>query len=175
MALSCTLNKNLSRADFCGYSLRSVSMIYLANYSDATATLDTDGYTVKSVTGTWYSIDPAKESASYEDSLVIGGNGSKYRTHSITFSFNGSYSAEMAEVIDSLSLGKFIAVLALSDGSNIMLGRVTGLEASAASSLSEASADGNQGLTITLEANVTEAALVVSEEAMETIKTSVKG
>lgn len=170
MALSCTLNKNLTKVDFCGYSLRSVSMIYLANYSEATATLDTDGYTVKSVTGKWYSIEPAKESASYEDSLVVGGNGSKYRTHTITFSFNGAYNAEMAEVVDALSLGKFIAVLSLSDGTNIMLGRTSGLEASTASSLSEAASDGAQGLNVTLEANVAEAALVVSEEAMTTVK-----
>lgn len=157
----CSINQNLTKSDFCGYSLKQIVTIYLANYADVNITLDEDGYTVKTATGTWYKVEPAKDSASYNDDLVVGGNGSKYRTHTMTFSFNGAYDAKLAEVLDGLSLGKFVAVLQLTDGSRVMLGRTVGLEATSASSLSEAAADGQNGITVTLEANVTEPALVV--------------
>lgn len=173
MALDCLLNKGLSRADVCGYSLKQIVDIYLANYSEVKSTIapDEDGYTVASITGTakWYKFEPAKDTSSYNDDLVVGGNGSKYRTHTMTFSFNGAYSATVAEVLDDLSLGKFVAVLKLSDGSAIMLGRLTGLEASAASSLSEAAADGQNGITVTLECNTTEPALPVDKTALDSI------
>lgn len=169
----CTINKNLTRTEFCGYSLKQITTIYIANYEDTSVKVTPDGensYTVSAAEGNWYSITPAKDSASYNDDLVVGGNGSKYRTHTVTFSFNGAYNAELAEVLDALSLGKFYVVLGLTDGTAIMLGRTTGLEASAASSLSEAAADGQNGITVTLEANVTEPALVVSSTALDSIK-----
>ena len=169
----CLLNKGLTREDVCGYSLKQIVDIYLANYSEveSTITQGEDGYTVASITGTakWYKFEPAKDTSSYNDDLVVGGNGSKYRTHTMTFSFNGAYSATVAEVLDDLSLGKFVAVLKLSDGSAIMLGRLTGLEASAASSLSEAAADGQNGITVTLECNTTEPALPVDKTALDSI------
>lgn len=177
---NCLLNQNLTRKEFCGYSLKQISDIYLANYSDVKTTLKedaedstVDGYTVTDATleGTakWYHIEPAKDSASYNDDLVIGGNGSKYRTHTMTFSFNSAYNEEVAEALDMLSLGRFVAVLKLSDGNGIMLGRLTGLEASAASSLSEAAADGQNGITITLECNTVEPALVMGDAALKTV------
>lgn len=168
MALNeCLLNSGLKRTDICGYSLKQINEIYLANYSEITAftfTTDTDGaisaVTLEdSATAKWYMFEPSKDTSSYNDDLVVGGNGSKYRTHSMTFSFNGAYSAKVRNVLDNLSLGKFVAVLKLSDGSGIMLGRLTGLEASAASSLSEAAADGQNGITITLDCNTTESAI----------------
>ena len=177
MAITCNLNKNLTKADFCGYSLRSVNAIYLANFEDSGVklTVAEDGYEVTAATGTWYKVTPAKDTTSYNDDLVVGGNGAKYRTHTLSFSFNGTYDKNLAEILDSLSLGKYIAVLDLSDGTAVALGRTVGLEASAASSLSEAAADGNQGLQITLEANVAESALPVNATAMESIRTSANG
>lgn len=177
MAISCSIDKNLTKADFCGYSLKQIVNIYLANFGDIDGTdikiTADDGYTVTAITATtkkFAKIEPAKDTASYNDDLVIGGNGSKYRTHTITFSFNGAYNADLAAIVDELSLGKFVAVLELSDGSAIMLGRKVGLEATAVSSLSEAAADGQNGITVTLSANTTEAALVVSEAALTAVK-----
>ena len=178
MALDCLLNSGLKRTDTCGYSLKQIVEIYLANYgevdTEAVSFGENDIYTVTGVSGTakWYKFEPAKDTSSYNDDLVVGGNGSKYRTHTMTFSFNGAYNKTVAEVLDDLSLGKFIAVLKLSDGSAIMLGRLTGLEASAASSLSEAAADGQNGITVTLECNTTEPALPVSKEALAVIVAS---
>lgn len=175
----CLLNKGLTREDVCGYSLKQINEIYLANYSEVESEIsqdEADGYTVKTITGEtkWYKFEPAKDTSSYNDDLVVGGNGSKYRTHTMTFSFNGSYNASVAEVLDNLSLGKFVAVLKLSDGSAIMLGRMTGLEASAASSLSEAAADGQNGITVTLECNTVEPALPVAKEALDSIVATTK-
>lgn len=176
MAISCVINKNLKKSDFCGYSLKQIVKIYLANFNDmGNVTLAEDGYTVSGVStgATFYEVEPAKDTSSYNDDLNVGGNGSKYRTHSVTFSFNGAYSADLAAIVDELSLGKFVAVLKLSDGSAIMLGRVTGLEASAVSSLSEAAADGANGINVTLDANTTEPALPVSPAALTAIESQV--
>jgi hypothetical protein len=181
---NCLLNKGLTKADFCGYSLKQITDIYLANFSEVGTELttptgeaiDEDGYTVKAITGStkWYHIEPAKDSSSYNDDLVIGGNGSKYRTHTMTFSFNSAYDSEIAFALDMLSLGRFVAVLRLSDGTGIMLGRLTGLEASSASSLSEAAADGQNGITVTLECNTVEPALPLLETALKTVVDSDK-
>lgn len=164
--ISCVLNKNLTKADACGYSLKQIVEIYLAEFAEASAiTMSSDEYSVSAVSEdlTWYKIEPAKDTASYNDDLVVGGNGSKYRTHQLSFSFNAPYDVDMAKALDALSLGKFVAVLKLSDGSRIMLGRLVGLEATAASSLSEAAADGQNGITVTMEANCTESAVSVPE------------
>lgn len=175
MAISCLLNQNLTKTEFCGYSLKQITDIYLANYEEVETSIavDEEGYTVTAATVTgeskWYHIEPAKDSSSYNDDLVVGGNGSKYRTHTMTFSFNSAYSADLAKALDALSLGRFVAVLKLSDGNGIMLGRLTGLEASAASSLSEAAADGQNGITITLECNTTEPALPLNEAALDAV------
>lgn len=170
MAISCILNKGLSKSDFCGYQLNQITEIYLGNYSEVTATLGTDDYTVASVTGKWYKIEPSRDTASYNDTLVVGGNGNKYRTHTLTFNFNGEYTADLAKIVDELSLGRFVAVLHLANDSAIMLGRTVGLEASAMESLTEAATDGNSGITVTLEANVAEAALVLSSSAFDTVR-----
>ena len=96
MAISCLINKNLTKADFCGYSLKQITDIYLANYSELDGVeVDAEsGYEITGITGetVWYHIEPAKDTSSYNDDLVVGGNGSKYRTHTMTFSFNGAYS-----------------------------------------------------------------------------------
>lgn len=177
----CLLSQNLTKEDFCGYSLKQITDIYLANYSQVGAELTTaegtaiseSGYVVSAITGdtAWYHIEPAKDSSSYNDDLVIGGNGSKYRTHTMTFSFNSAYNENVAKALDMLSLGRFVAVLKLSDGNGVMLGRLTGLEASSASSLSEAAADGQNGITITLECNTVEPALPLSANALSAIMT----
>ena len=174
---TCLLSKNLTKEDFCGYSLKQITDIYLANYTQVGTELTTaagsaigeSGYIVSGITGEtkWYHVEPAKDSSSYNDDLVIGGNGSKYRTHTMTFSFNSAYSEDVAQVLDKLSLGRFVAVLKLSDGNGIMLGRLTGLEAETATL--SGGGDTN-GLQIVLSANVTESAVPLSAGAIATVK-----
>lgn len=165
MALNCKLSQNITRSSSCGYSLPEIVDIYLTNFEDATgltiATGETGCESITSVpTGiTWYHIEPAKNSASFTDELVVNDtNGSKYRTHTLTFNTIGSYTACMHLALDQLSLGKFVAIIKTAEGSFLMLGRKTGLEASTAA-LNGGS--DNNGMQIVLAANTTESAVPV--------------
>lgn len=162
----CKLDQNITRESSCGYSLPEIVDIYLANFEDVTGlTIDTGETGCESIasvpTGiTWFHIEPAKNSASFTDELVVNDtNGSKYRTHTLTFNTIGSYTACMHLALDQLSLGKFVAIIKTAEGSFLMLGRKTGLEASTAAL--NGGTD-NNGMQIVLAANTTESAVPVS-------------
>lgn len=179
MALSCKLSQNILRTSNCGYSLPEIVDIYLANYADVTATglsAETCGESVTSITMAtdaetsaetkFYHIEPAKGSASFEDALVVEDNGNKYRTHTLTFNVTGSYTSCMHQNLDDLSLGKYVAVVKTAEGTYLMLGRITGLEAETATL--SGGGDTN-GLQIVLSANVTESAIPVTGEAINKV------
>ena len=170
---TCSLNKNLLRTNTCGYSLPEVKDIYIANYADVTATtVDCDcasGVTLTSINSgvTFYHIEPAKNSVTFTDELVVEDNGNKYRTHTITFNITGKYDKDMVCPVDALALGRFFVVVATADGEYLALGRTAGMEAS------EQSISGggdNNGITVTLTANVTESAVPLSEAAIAVVK-----
>lgn len=176
----CVLSNDILLSNACGYSLKQITSLYLANYSDVTSTtigaptgeLKT-GVEVLTITmkasAKFYKIDPAKDSATYEDALQIGDGGSKYRTSTITWNISGKYTPDMVNNIDALSLGKYIIVGQLSDGSYIMFGRLTPMEASATSLSSAAEATGFNGISVTFTNNNTEAPLPLSEAAIATV------
>ena len=67
---NCSLNRNILKdSSNCGYSLLKVIDVYLANYSEITASLGEDGNEVTAITmansGKVYHIEPSKDSASY--------------------------------------------------------------------------------------------------------------
>lgn len=168
MALCPQLNKNLLRKDACSYSLPQVTDIYVVNFSDVVSAV-TDyscesGVSITSLTlatGTSvYHIEPAKNSTSYTDELVVEDNGNKYRTHTITFSLNGKYDKDMICPIDALALGRFFVVVKTADNEYLALGSSVGLEATAQS---VAGGNDSNGVSITLSANVTEAATPLSD------------
>lgn len=176
----CLLDQDLLKSNFCGYSLNQVVDIYLANYEDVTSTTigapsgqSATGVEVKTITmkasKKWFHIEPQKNTAAFDDSLVVGGNGSKYRTQTLSFNFSTEYTPEMVNVLDALSLGRYIVVGKLTNGSYVMLGRNVPLEATVAQLVAEAAADGNQGLVFTLSADVAEPALPLSDEAIQTV------
>lgn len=176
----CKLNKNLDRASSCAYSLNEISKIYLANYEDVTATAiggcGGTGATGQMVTGitmasgtSWYQITPAKGSGSYSDTLVANDNGSKYRVHNVGFTFNGAYDCDMPDVVDALSLGKFIAVVVNAAGEYIMLGRNMGVEADTDGANWGGEREEAAGLTVALSGNQAEASLPLSAEAIEVV------
>lgn len=174
MALTCKLNRDLLRTTTCGYSLPEVNDIYLANYNDVNAAIGEDGEGCESVTAItlssgakFYHIEPAKNSTTFEDALVVEDSGAKYRTHTLTFSFNGKYDGCLHIDFDNLSLGRFIAVVKTADGSFLMLGRLTGLEASAAT---YAGGGDSNGMTITLSANIAESTLPLSQAAIDVVE-----
>ena len=170
---NCLLNKDLLRSTSCGYNLPEVKDIYLANYTDVTSSAVASGDCgeVTAITlasgATFYHIEPAKNSVTFTDELVVEDNGNKYRTHTLTFNPTGAYDACMKDALDALSLGRFFAVVVTADGNWLALGRSGGLEASAATL--QGGGDTN-GMTITLSANVTESAVPLSDAAIAIVK-----
>ena len=168
----CSLDKDLLRSTSCGYSLPQIVTPYVANFADVKATVPEDGDEISGITmvtgATFHVIEPAKNSASFTDELVTNDNGARYRTQNITFSVTGQYDKDKHSALDALSLGKYFVVAKTAEGSYIAFGRRTGLEASAASN-SGGSADANNGMTITLTADVTESALPLTKEAINTV------
>ena len=168
----CSLDKDLLRTTSCGYSLPQIVTLYVANFADVKETLPEEGDEISGITmvsgSTFHVIEPAKNSASFTDELVTNDNGARYRTQTITFSVTGQYDKDKHSALDALSLGKYFVVAKTAEGSYIAFGRRTGLEASAASN-SGGSADANNGMTITLTADVTESALPLTGDAINKV------
>lgn len=174
----CKLAKDILKSTACGYSLKQIVDLYLANYEDITATTvgkptEGEGVEVKTITlanqAKFYHIEPAKDTATYTDSLQVGDGGSKYRQTEITWNIAGAYTPEMVDVLDALSLGKYVIVARLSDGSYVMFGRLTPLESTVASLTSAAEATGFNGITVTFNNSTVESALPLSAEAIQTV------
>lgn len=170
----CKLNTNLTRANQCGYSLPEIVELYLVNYEDLSATsissedgceeisavtLATSAKTVK--------VEPAKNSASFEDTLVVEDSGNKYRNASITFNVTGTYNACMHGALDALSLGRYFVVVKTADGNYLGFGRISPLEAETATL---AGGSDNNGLQIVLSGNIAESPMPLTDGAVQTIK-----
>ena len=179
MALpTCKLNRNILRSTSCGYSLLEINDIYLANFddmhTDRTQADECDAVTSISATTTgakFYHIVPAKNSVSFTDELVVEDSGAKYRTHTLTFSIANRYDECLHLDFDNMSLGRFIAVVLTGDGNYLMLGRLTGLEASAATL--SGGGDTN-GMEITLTTNIAESVMPLSEAAQKQFEGLIK-
>ena len=174
----CKLTQDILKSTFCGYSLKQIVELYLANAEDVTATTvgaptEGGGVEVKTITmassAKFYRIEPAKDSATFEDSLQVGDGGSKYRQSSITWNISGEYTAKMVDVLDALSLGRFVIVAKLSDGNYVMFGRLTPMEAETANLSSAAEATGFNGVTVTFTNATVESPLPLSADAVKTV------
>ena len=170
----CALDKDLLRSTSCGYSLPQIVTLYVANSADVKDVAlseqkdEISGITMVSADAKFHVIEPAKNSASFTDEYVTNDNGARYRTQTITFSVTGAYDKDKHNALDALSLGKYFVVAKTAEGSYIAFGRLTGLEASAASNAG-GSADSTNGMTITLTADVTESALTLTQEAIDKV------
>ena len=174
----CKLSKDILKSTTCGYSLKQIVDLYLASYEDITATTigapsEGTGVEVKTITlansAKFYHIEPSKDTATYTDSLQVGDGGSKYRQTEITWNIAGAYTPDMVDALDALSLGKYVIVARLSDGSYIMFGRLTAMEATVASLQSAAEATGFNGIALTFQTNTVESPLPLSAEAIQTV------
>lgn len=162
--ISCKLGNNILKTDSCGYSLPQIVDLYIANYGEVKIEGNDEVTAVTAVgDAKFYHVEPAKNSVTFTDELVVNDNGTKYRTHTITFSVNGEYNELMHNNLDTLSLGRFVVVAKLADGSYIVLGRNTGLEATESSF---AGGGDTNGVTVTLAADVTESALPLKGEGL---------
>ena len=171
MALTCKLSNDILRTNSCGYSLPKVTDIYLANYSEVTGTsLDADEKVISAITlasgATFYHIEPAKNSTTFEDALVVEDSGAKYRTHTLTFSVTGVYDGDRHLDFDNLSLGRYFAVVKTAEGNYLAMGRTTGLEAETATL--SGGGDSN-GMQIVLSANIAESVIPLSAGAIDTV------
>ena len=174
----CKLAQDILKSNTCGYSLKQIVELYLANYEDVTATTigaptEGKGVEVKTITlgnsAKFYKIEPSKDTATFTDSLQVGDGGSKYRQTEITWNIAGAYTPEMVDVLDALSLGKYVIVARLSDGSYVMFGRLAPMEANAAGLQSAAEATGFNGIAVTFQNNTVESPLPLSAEAIQTV------
>lgn len=170
----CLLNSGLTKDTQCGYSLPKIVELYLANFAEVTATTVTDNEVTAitmAASAKWYKVEPAINSAAWSDNLAVGASGNKYRIHTVGFSYSSAYDSGMVDTVDALSLGKYVAVARMADGSYLMFGRNVGLEADADGVNNSGSGDASAeaGLVVSLTANTLEAALPLASAAIETV------
>lgn len=178
----CQLNQNLLRTSSCGYALPEIVDIYLINrdslsgdptvqYGTGTSAGCDEITAVKLNEGEKvYHVEPAKNSASFEDTLVVEDNGNKYRNASVTFNISGVYNSCMHGALDALSLGRYFVVVKTADGNYLGLGRISPLEAETATL---AGGGDSNGLQIVLSGNIAESPMPLSTEAVESILSNV--
>ena len=169
----CKLNRNLTKTTSCGYSLPEIVDLYLINYEDFSGdtpaiSADTDGgceaiTAISSGAVSVYHVEPSKNSASFEDTLVVEDNGNKYRNASITFNVAGTYDACMHGSLDALALGRYFVVVKTADGNYLGFGRIAPLEAETATL---AGGSDTNGLQIVLSGNIAESPLPLSAGAV---------
>lgn len=171
----CKLNEDLLRSTSCGYNLPEIVEIYVANYEDLTKTPEIsasedgeDEITAITLANSakFLKIEPAKNSASFEDTLVVEDNGSKYRTASVTFNVSGTYTKKLHAALDALSLGRYFVVVKTADGNYLGLGRISPLEAETATL---AGGSDSNGMNIVLSGNIAESPMTLSEAAVKTV------
>lgn len=176
----CKLDDNWLRNTSCGYNLGSIVMIYAINTQDLVSTTieDNDGQELTGFTlaagANVYQLEPARNSASWSDTLVVNDDGSKYRTHLVAFNLLGKYNKEQADIVDAISLGKYAVIVQKSDGGYVMLGRLNGLESTVATIGGSEDNSVPNGLQVSMEANQAEVALPLSDEAITYLNTKKK-
>lgn len=178
----CKLTKSLDNKA-CEYAVAGARALYLANYygpvegAAAVANTiayqtDTDGYIDKITLPTgevFYRVDGSDNTISFTDALLAGGNGAKYRQHTVNAVLN-QYDIDVLNEGDALSLGRFIAVVIDNAGRPILLGRTGGLTAPAGgfdynSGAAEADAT---GWTVILQGSSMEIGPILKSEAVIT-------
>lgn len=184
----CVLANDMTKSSGCGYSLPQIVELYLANYSDVTAYTKAaptggSGVEITAITmrntaesgdpvyAKWYKIEPAVGSATWSDNLGVGGNGNKYRIQTIGFTTSKPFDAEMVDNQDALSLGKYIAVAKMLDGSYVGIGFGGGLEAQADGVNTSGSGDATaeSGTVVSLTGNSVESAMPLAATAIKTV------
>lgn len=168
----CKINKNLLRTTSCGYSLPEIVDLYLINAEDLSGTpaISTDEEGCEEVTavtlvtnGEVFHVEPNRNSASFEDTLVVADNGTKYRNASITFTVAGQYDGCMHGTLDALSLGRYFVIVKTADGNYLSFGRIAPLEAD---TVTLAGGSDTNGVTVVLSGNIAESPIPLSADAV---------
>lgn len=183
---NCKLTKSLNNKA-CEYAVAGARALYLVNfYSPLEASItpedpvpgrivyvtDVDG-NISSVTlpagEYFYQIDGSPGTISFTDALLAGGNGGKYRQHTVNAVLN-QFDEDLREQIDALSLGRFVAFVVDNAGRVVILGRTSGLTAAAngADYNSGAAEADATGWTLLLQGTSMESAPLAESEAVIT-------
>lgn len=162
MAISCQLTSGLTKEVSCEYVLQSVKNIYLANVDDVES--DANGEVTLKADAQWYHFEPSRNTASFTDVLNTVDSGSKYRTHTLSFSLVGGYNDNIQSILDTLSLGSFLGIAAFADGSGVLLGtKNSGLEATTVTNTGAASASEASGVAVEMSADLTNSAFPIAD------------
>lgn len=146
----CKLQSNITKAN-CQYAVSGIKAIYLINYDSEnkyTFGKDDKKDVISAIElankAKAYNVEFSEGTASFTDDLAQGGNGGKYRTHTLNFTLS-EYDYTILNEGDALSLGKFTCVLVDKNNRVVMLGRNNGLTATSfnyASGAADADANG---------------------------------
>ena len=140
---NCKITKSVN-SSICSYSVAGARKLYLANFygpvegeaavdGQIAYEFDVDGYvTAIHLPGDeeFYEVKASQATLSFTDALLTGGNGGKYRQHTVNAVLN-QYDIDVLNQGDALSLGEFIAVVIDNSGRIVVLGRTSGLSAPA--------------------------------------------
>jgi hypothetical protein len=159
----CKLTRSLD-SKICNYAIAGARNIWLANFyspvdgasqvDNAIAyQTDADGYVIKitlPLNESFYKVNGETNTVSVTDALLEGGNGGKYRQHTLNYTLN-QYDVDVLNEGDALSLGRFIAIVEDNAGRIMLFGRTGGLSAPAGgfdynSGAAEADATGWTGI-----------------------------
>ena len=177
----CKLQGNIN-SQKCEYAVAGLSAVYLANYyrpvegdkivEDAIAyEMDADGITVTGIHlpegEKFFKVGFEEGTGSWADDLAQGGNGGKYRTHTLNL-INAQYDSNILNQVKAISLGKFIAIVVDKVGRRVVLGRTAGLSATSWNYASGAADADATGWTGVFTGNSGEVAPLVQEDSVIT-------
>lgn len=166
---NCNLATNITKAK-CSYDVAGVAALYLINFDRknkiGTPTITEKIKEIEIADGEKvYKVEFQKDTASFTDELAEGGNGGKYRTHTVNFSI-GELDYEKLNAGDALSLSKFTAVVVDKDGKCFVLGRKNGLSATSFNYESGAADADAKGWTVVMAGSETEIAPILENETL---------
>lgn len=165
----CKLTQNITR-EKCAYDVAGVVALYLMNH-DRSTKYEIESGRIKDITtdAKVYKVDFAKDTASFTDELAEGGNGGKYRTHTVNFTIS-DLSYKKINPGDALSLGKFTVVAVDKNQNCFVLGRNNGLSATSFNYESGAADADAKGWTVVMAGTELEIApLLKNEEVLAAI------
>lgn len=168
---NCKLTQNISKK-FCEYDVAGIGEIYLINHERGLGKVDgvTGELTELDATAVAYKVDFLDNTASFTDELAEGGNGGKYRTHTLNFSIGADGYQTLNTSKDTLSLGKFIAIVVDRNDNRFVLGRTNGLSATSFNYDSGAADADAKGWTVVMAATEKESAPTISDAVFASIK-----
>lgn len=147
--MACKIVKSLKN-DTCEYSVAGAAKVWLANWypgvpitagAEAPAPLpnaiqwgmNADGVIDRVVLPEgefFFELDGVANTLGFTDALLVGGNGNKYRQHTVNYVL-GKLDIDALTEGDALSLGTFVAFVLDKAGRLVVLGRLNGLSAPA--------------------------------------------